>query len=121
MVVDDDKSLVEAIGFELEKRGFSPYVAYSGEEALQVIGKTRPDLIVLDLVMPAMDGYEMMRTLRRRPDTADIPIVVMTGIEIDGGRIKALSLGASEFVTKSGELTKLFEGIENVLGGKSSG
>jgi len=121
LVADDDKSLVKAVKFELEKRGFSVYVAYNGEEALKVIESNRPDLVVLDVVMPEMDGYEVMRVLKGNPETADIPIVVLTGVEINGGRVKALSLGATEYVTKSGGLTKLFEDIEDILSGKSDG
>ena len=116
LVADDDKSLVKAVKFELEKRGFSVYVAYDGEEALKVIESNRPDLVVLDVVMPEMDGYEVMRVLKGNPETADIPIVVLTGVEINGGRVKALSLGATEYATKSGGLTKLFEDIEDILG-----
>jgi len=121
LVADDDKSLVKAVKFELEKRGFSVYVAYNGEEALKVIESNRPDLVVLDVVMPEMDGYEVMRVLKGDPETADIPIVVLTGVEINGGRVKALSLGATEYATKSGGLTKLFEDIEDILSGKSDG
>jgi len=113
LVVDDDTSIVKAVKFELEKRGFLVYVAYDGEEALKVIESNLPDLIVLDVVMPKADGHEVMRALKGNPDTADIPIIVLTGVEIDGGRVKALSLGATEYVTKSGGLSKLFEMIEN--------
>ena len=121
LVADDDRSLVAAIKFELEKRGYTPSVAYSGEEALKSIEEDRPDLIVLDIVMPGMDGYEVMKALKENPGTADIPVVVLTDVEIDGDHVRALSLGASGFVIKSGGLEKLFEAIENVLSVESSG
>jgi len=70
--------------------------------------------------MPKMDGHDVMRVLKGKPDTADIPIVVFTGVEINGGRVKALSLGATEYVTKSGGLSKLFDTIENNLRGKQN-
>ncbi|MFC1926677.1 PAS domain S-box protein [Chloroflexota bacterium] len=120
LVTDDDEQLVKAIKFELDKRGFSVSVAYNGEEALQVMETNRPDLIVLDLLMPGMDGYEVIRLLKGKTDTADIPIVVLTGVEIDEGRVKALSLGATEYVTKSGGLSKLFEVIENTISEESN-
>ena len=119
LVVDDDKALVRAITFELERRGFSPEVAYDGEEALKAFGENRPDLIVLDITMPKMDGYEVIKELKTRPDEADIPIVVLTGVEIDGGRVSSLSMGAAEYVTKSGGLGKLYEQISAILGTKS--
>ena len=119
-MVDDDKSLIKAIRFELEKRGFSVYVAYDGKEALKVVESNRPDLMVVDVVMPRMGGHEVMTVLKGKPDTAGIPIIVLTGVEINGGRVKALALGATEYVTKSGGLRKLFEVVENILGGKSA-
>ena len=119
LVVDDDESLAKAIKFELEKRGYTANVAHNGEEALRAIESNCPDLVILDLFMPKMDGYEVMKTLRNKPDTANIPIVVLTGIEIDGGRVKALSLGGTEYITKSGGLSKLFEEIENIFSKKS--
>ncbi|MBA7651048.1 Protein-glutamate methylesterase/protein-glutamine glutaminase [subsurface metagenome] len=120
VVVDDDRTLVKAIKFELEKRGFAVYAAYDGEKALKVIAKNRPDLIVLDVMMPKMDGYEVIKILKDNPDTVNTPIIVLTGVEIDGGRVRALSLGATEYVTKSGGLGKLFESIENILSGTAT-
>ncbi|TET68184.1 MAG: response regulator [Dehalococcoidia bacterium] len=120
VVVDDDRTLVKAIKFKLEKRGFAVYAAYDGEKALKVIAKNRPDLIVLDVMMPKMDGYEVIKILKDNPDTVNTPIIVLTGVEIDGGRVRALSLGATEYVTKSGGLGKLFESIENILSGTAT-
>jgi len=69
--------------------------------------------------MPGMDGYEVIKALKYRPSTAKIPIVLMTGVEIDGGRVKALSLGAAEYFTKSGGFDKMFKTIEGILSSKS--
>ena len=79
-----------------------------------------PDLIVLDIIMPNMDGYEVIKNLKSNPDTANIHIVLMTGIEIDGGRVKALSVGATEYVKKSNDFGKIYEMIDNILGSKIS-
>ena len=121
LVADADRALAKTIKSELEKRGFFVYVAYDGAKALKVAESKPLDLIVLGTVMPKVDGYEVMRLLKDKPDTADIPIVVLTDVEIDGGGVKALSLGTAEYVAKSGGLSKLFEGIENILSGKSAG
>ena len=115
LVVDDDKSLVKSIEFELKKRGFTTNSAHNGREAIQAVEKSHPNLILLDIKMPEMDGYEVIQTLKGNPDTADIHIVVMTGLEIDGGRVKALSIGATDYFNKSGELSRLFEAVENIL------
>jgi len=115
LVVDDDKSLVKSIEFELKKRGFTTNSAHNGREAIQAVEKSHPNLILLNIKMPEMDGYEVIQTLKGNPDTADIHIVVMTGLEIDGGRVKALSIGATDYFNKSGELSRLFEAVENIL------
>jgi PAS domain S-box-containing protein len=119
MVVDDDKALVKSLKYELEKRDYATYVAYNGKEALATVKRHPPDLILLDIMMPEMDGYEVMKALKRKPETANLPIVVMTGIDIDGGRVKALSVGATEYLTKSGGFNKMFKAIENILYSKS--
>jgi CheY-like chemotaxis protein/nitrogen-specific signal transduction histidine kinase len=119
LIVDDDKSLVKSIKYHLEHRGYSTYVAYNGKQALERVANHRPDLILLDILMPIMDGYEVIKALKSKPETADIRIVLMTGIEIDGGRVKALSVGATEYVNKSAGFSKLYETIDNILRSKS--
>jgi CheY-like chemotaxis protein len=119
LVVDDDKSLVKSIKFQLEHRGYSTLAAYDGKEALELVASHRPDLILLDIIMPNMNGYEVIKALKARPETAGISIVLMTGIEIDGGRNKALSVGASDYITKGSGLSKLYETIDNIIGSKA--
>jgi len=119
LVVDDDKSLVKSLKYELEKRGFSTYIAHDGKEAIEMVESHHPDLVLLDIIMPKMDGYEVMKALKRKPDTTNIPIVVMTGVDIDGSRVKALSVGANEYFTKSGGFDKIFKTIESILCSKS--
>ncbi len=115
LVVDDDKALVKSLKYKLEKRGISTYVAYNGKEALQVVRQNPPNLILLDIIMPEMDGYEVMNRLKQNQKTAHIPIIVLTGVEIDGGRVRALLLGADDYVTKSDGLDALFENIETYI------
>ena len=120
LVVDDDKSLVKSVKYHLEHKGYSIGVAYDGKQAMEMVESNRPDLIVLDIVMPNMDGYEVIKALKSSPETANIPIVLVTGIEIDGGRVKAISVGATEYITKSGDFNRLYESIDNILGSKVS-
>jgi PAS domain S-box-containing protein len=117
LVVDDDKNLVKSLKYQLGKRGYSTNVAYNGRLALEKVGDQPPDLILLDIMMPEMDGYEVMKALKHKPETAQIPILVMTGVEIDGSRVQALSVGATDYFTKSGGFGKMFETIENILSG----
>ena len=120
LVVDDDKSLVKSVKYQLEHRGYLVHVAYDGKQALQMVEQERPDLILLDVVMPNMDGYEVIKALKSDSDTANIRIVLMTGIEIDGGRVKALSVGATEYVHKASGFNKLYDVIENIFESKVS-
>jgi len=119
LVVDDDKNLVRSLKYQLGKRGYSASAAYNGKLALKKVGSQPPDLILLDIMMPGMDGYEVMKALKHKPETARIPILVMTGVEIDGSRVKALSVGAADYFTKSGGFGKMFQTIDSILSGKA--
>jgi PAS domain S-box-containing protein len=119
MVVDDDKNLVRSLRYQLGKRGYSTLAAYNGKMALDKVNSQPPDLILLDIMMPEMDGYEVMKALKHKPEMAQIPVLVLTGVEIDGSRVKALSVGATEFFTKSGGFGKMFETIDSILGSHS--
>jgi DNA-binding response OmpR family regulator len=116
LVVDDDINLAKSLKYQLGKRGYLASIAHSGKLALVKVGSQLPDLILLDIMMPEMDGYEVMKALKRKPETAQIPILVMTGVDIDGSRVKALSVGATDYFSKSGGFGKMFETIETILG-----
>jgi PAS domain S-box-containing protein len=119
LVVDDDKSLVKSIKYNLKHRGYSTHAAYDGRQALEMVAKHAPDLLLLDIIMPNMNGYEVIKALKSRPETSEIRIVLMTGIEIEGGRAKAISAGATEYVPKASGLKKLYETIDHILGSKA--
>ncbi len=78
LVVDDNPTMVEMISTVLRIHGHEPTTALSGEQALQIVSQRRPDLILLDLTMPGMDGLETLRSLRAMPEGADIPVVMVT-------------------------------------------
>ena len=122
LLIDDEPDVTGLLKLNLENTGaYEVREENRAEHALATARTFKPDLIILDIVMPGMDGYEVMKALKRNPGTADIPVVVLTGVEIDGSHVRALSLGASGFVIKAGGLGKLFEAIETVLSGQSSG
>ncbi len=121
LVVDDDKSLVKSLKYRLEKQGFSIHAAYGGKEALETAEGHRPDLVLLDIVMPGMDGYEVIKALKQKPNTAQIPIVVMTGVENVGSKIKAISVGATEFHHKSNGFDELLKTVESIIYDKLEG
>ena len=115
LIADDDKVLAETLKFQLEQRGFVPSVAYDGKEVLESIDTEPPDLVVLDLNMPEVDGFETLTEMKRRPETANIPVIVLSGLEIDGVKVRALSLGATYFVPKAEGFSKLHQEIESIL------
>ncbi len=100
LVVDDDKDIVRLLKAYLEQAGFEVLVAYDGERALHVVRRERPDLMVLDLMMPQRDGWEVTQLIRGDPAIADIPIVMLTARVEDTDKIVGLDLGADDYITK---------------------
>lgn len=100
LVVDDDKQIVRLVRSYLEQAGMSVFIAYDGETAMHVIRRERPDLIVLDLMLPGRDGWEITRWLRADRHLADIPILMLTAKVEDEDKIHGLELGADDYLTK---------------------
>jgi DNA-binding response OmpR family regulator len=102
LVVDDDRDTRDMLQAALEQRGFSVVLTSSGKRALTLARQEHPNLILLDLKLPGMDGYEVLQRLKGMPETADIPVVVITGSLTDDElkQQKLLSLGAARFMTK---------------------
>ena len=113
LVVEDDASTRELLSVALHKRGFEVLLAEDGASGLAVAKGERPDLILLDLRLPGMDGLAVLQALKQEPGTAAIPVITMTGSEglNDGTRARVLSLGASDFVTKPFDLDMLIQEI----------
>lgn len=118
LVVDDDRDTRDLLQAALEQRGFGVVLTASGKRALMLARQENPDLILLDLNLPGMDGYEVLRRLKSSRDTADIPVVVMTGSLTDEEvkQKKALSLGAVRFLTKPFAVADLVSEIDTVVG-----
>lgn len=100
LVCDDDDLLVELLSFRLGARGFEVVVARDGGEAVRLAADERPDAIVLDAMMPVMDGHAVLRQLRERPETAKTPIVMLTARRQEQDILGALQLGASDYLLK---------------------
>ncbi len=123
LVVDDEEAILALVSATLDGDDrYSVFLARNGEEAVKVCGRERPDLLFLDVMMPDMDGYEVCRSLRKDPSTADIRIIMLTALAQDIDRRKALEVGADEYMTKPFSPTALLERVEQVLGaGSESG
>jgi two-component system, OmpR family, alkaline phosphatase synthesis response regulator PhoP len=100
LAVDDDVDIRELIRYNLEKEGFEVSAAESGERALDILHTARIDLILLDLMLPGMDGFELCRILKRNEETSRIPIVMLTAKGEESDIVSGLELGAEDYVTK---------------------
>jgi two-component system alkaline phosphatase synthesis response regulator PhoP len=100
LVVDDDKEIVRLISSYLEAAGYGVLAAYSGEAALHTIRRERPDLVLLDLMLPERDGLEITRLLRSDPFLAQTPVIMVTARVSDTDKIVGLEMGADDYITK---------------------
>ncbi len=100
LVVDDDRNIVRLVRSYLEQAGLTVLAAYDGETAMHAIRHDRPDLIVLDLMLPGRSGWDITRWLRADPHLADIPILMLTARVEDEDKIQGLELGADDYLTK---------------------
>ncbi len=114
LVVDDDRDIVNVLCTTLKSRGFSTAAAYDGAEAMAAIRKKKPDLVLLDLQMPVMDGYEVIEAIKTDPALRDIPIVIMTAHQIDRTRIETVGM-AEQKVDKPFSPEELVQRIEALL------
>ena len=100
LIVDDSRTVVRALQLFLERDGYLTYTASDGAQALPIAKRHRPDLILMDIVMPVMNGFEAMRALARDPDTAGIPVILVSGTEQPVERVWGTRLGAKGLIAK---------------------
>jgi DNA-binding response OmpR family regulator len=115
LVVDDDADLIQLISFNLKQAGYSIGTASNGVDAIKKAHSLNPDLIVLDVMMPELDGFAVCELLRRDAQTASIPIMMLTAISSELGRMAALGSGATDFITKPFSPRLLLGRIEDLL------
>jgi two-component system alkaline phosphatase synthesis response regulator PhoP len=114
LVIDDEKDLVELVRYNLEKEGFLVISASDGESGLSTALAESPDIILIDLMLPGIDGLEVCRSLRSDNRTARIPLIMLTAKSAESDRILGLELGADDYVTKPfspGELTARIKAV----------
>ncbi|MBN2239938.1 MAG: response regulator transcription factor [Dehalococcoidales bacterium] len=112
LVVDDDAKIVELVKMYLARDGYKVITAFDGTSALQLTRESRPDLIVLDLMLPGINGLDICRTLRSE---SDVPIIMLTALSTDDDRLAGLDLGADDYVTKPFSPRELAARVRAVL------
>lgn len=115
LVVEDEREIAQLIQFHLEREGFAVIRAESGSEGLRLATTKRPKLVVLDIMLPDVDGLEICKKLKRAPETAGIPIVMVTARGEEADIVIGLELGADDYVTKPFSPRVLMARIKNVL------
>jgi CheY-like chemotaxis protein len=119
LIVDDEAHIVMILKDSLEFSGFQVMTASDGMEALERIAQEIPDLVVLDIGMPRLDGWEVCRRLRQDPKTKELPVIILTAYAQTADQRKGIQLGADRFVTKPCDLTYLVEEINSLLSKKA--
>jgi len=115
LIVDDEPDALEVLGFKLRESGYLPLFAKDGTRALTIARDERPALIVLDLMLPEVDGLEVCKILRRDPNTASIPVIMLTARAAEMDRVLGLELGADDYVTKPFSPRELVLRIKKLL------
>ncbi|MDR3134998.1 MAG: response regulator [Deltaproteobacteria bacterium] len=115
LIVDDDELIHKLLGAILQKAGFDCLDALSGQEALEKAQKERPELVILDIMMPEMDGFEVMRALKSNPITSSIPVIFLSGKFHNREKAMARELGAADFMEKPFERSELLARVKTYL------
>lgn len=115
LIVEDEASLQKLLAYNLEAAGFEVMQAFDGEEALTLLAERQPDLVLLDWMLPQLSGIELCRRLRRRPETAHTPIIMLTARSEEHDRLRGLETGADDYVTKPFSPAELLARVRAVL------
>ncbi len=115
LIVDDEKDIVKMLDYNLKKEGYRILVAYDGEDALNLARREHPDIILLDLMLPGIDGLEVCKALKKEEKTSSLPIIMLTAKAQEADKVVGLELGADDYVTKPFSIKELLARIKAVL------
>ena len=114
LVVDDEPKIVQTLQDRLEMTGYEVLPAYNGKEGLEMAIEGKPDVVLLDVVMPVMDGLEMLELLRQQPDCQDIPVIMLTARSQASDIARAKACGIADYIVKPFEIGELLVKIEKI-------
>jgi CheY-like chemotaxis protein len=120
LIVEDNEMNRDMLSRRLQRKGYDVAIAVDGGEGVALAESTAPDLILMDMSLPVMDGWTAIRHLKGQPNTAAIPIIALTAHAMAGDREKAIEAGSDDYDTKPVELPRLLDKIELLLGKSSS-
>lgn len=115
LIVDDEEDIAELLSYNLVREGFAAVVAHDGETALRLIKKENPDLVLLDLMLPGMNGLDVCKSVRRNPETARLPIIMLTAKSDEIDKVTGLELGADDYITKPFGVKELIARVRSIL------
>jgi DNA-binding response OmpR family regulator len=115
LVVDDEPNIVLSLEFLMEQAGFEVVTAEDGEQALARVNEAHPDLLLLDISLPGISGFDVLERLRGEADTAQLPIIMLTAHGRDVEREKGMALGADDYITKPFSTQSLVEKVKALL------
>lgn len=101
LIVEDDKIIIKTLGEGLKQEGFNVIHAYDGEQGLESISENKPDLVLLDIIMPKMDGFTMLKKLRSMPDIKDTPVIVLSNLSSANDTAEAVEEGVNKYLVKT--------------------
>jgi two-component system phosphate regulon response regulator PhoB len=115
LVVEDEPALAQLLAYNLDSAGFEARTAGDGDEALAMIEERLPDLVLLDWMLPGTSGLEICRRLRRRPETANVPIIMLTARAEEPDRLRGLETGADDYIVKPFSIAEVIARVRTVL------
>jgi len=121
LAVDDEKHIVRLVQVNLERAGYEVVTANDGKEALEKVESEKPDLLVLDVMMPYMDGFEVLQSLRRNPGTRDIPVIMLTAKAQDADVFKGWQSGVDCYLTKPFNPMELLAFVKRIFQSEGDG
>ena len=115
LIVEDEESLLKLESILLTSKGYDVTGVMDGRSALEEVAKNKPDLIILDIMLPELDGFEVCRRIRENPDTSHIPVVMLTAKKSSQDLARGKQVGADEYITKPFKSAKVMEIIERLM------
>jgi phosphate regulon transcriptional regulator PhoB len=115
LIVDDEQDIADLVSYNLEKEGYATIKAYDGGDVLKTVKTQKPDLVILDLMLPHMNGLDICRAIRANPETVNLPIIMLTAKADEVDKIIGLEIGADDYMTKPFSVKELIARVRTVL------